>query len=220
VVKKAHKNNLLPSKQTIDDGIYIDFEGFAPNRHRRNIPPSLIGIYSPSDDFFHQIVFNSKLKRAVEDWDVGYPVIFNSKMEDVLSELVGEARKKRPLFAFSEYEFLIIDKAIGEKRSIENRYRNVNLIAQQYFKDKHPGKPVPNTLSKVAERLKLDTNDKVKDHSITACIKIVKDACKTRETWENRDKKTRDSWDTLLNHNKWDCEIMHKALRKFLCHVQ
>jgi len=214
--KKAYRKETFPSKKTIDEGIYIDFEGFAPNLHRNKIPPSLIGIYRPADDCFRQIVFNDKLKRAVEDTDVGYPVTFNSEMKSVLIELHSEARKNRPLFAFSEYEYDIIDDEIGSKRSIKKRYRNVNLIAKKYFKDNQPDKPLPSSLLEVIERLNLDTTDKVKDHSITTCIRTVKVACKTRKKWEDRDKETRDAWNILLEHNRWDCMIMHKALLKML----
>ena len=215
MAKKAYRNDLLPSKKSIDEGIYIDFEGFAPHKKSgKKRPPSLIGIYRPAGDCFRQIVFNTKLKRAAEDTDVGYPVIHNSEMGSVLGELVSEARKTRPLFAFSEHEFRVIDKAIGNKRSIKKRYRNVNLIAQKYFADNYSDEPVPCSLVEVAERLKLDTTDKVKDHSITTCMRTVKDACETRKKWEDRDKETRDSWNILLKHNKWDCMIMYKALLK------
>ena len=219
--KKAYRNATLPSKKTIDEGIYIDFEGFAPHKKSgKKRPPSLIGIYRPADDCFRQIVFNDVFEHAIQNTNVGYPIIFNTNIKSVLNELVSEARKKRPLFAFSEHEFLIIDKAIGKKRSIKKRYRNVRPIAQRYFTDKHPDKPIPRSLLEVAERLKLDTTDKIKDKTIVERMKEVKKHSCSAVKWASAPTKIKKKWNEILEHNKWDCMIMHEALRKFLCHDQ
>jgi hypothetical protein len=217
--KPAFRLDTLPNKKTIDAGIYIDFEGFAPNAWGKN-DPSLIGIYRPADDCFRQIVFSNGLQIASEDTDVGYPVIFNSDMKSVLKQLVSEARKNQPLFAFSEHEYDIIDDQIDIKRSIVKRYRNVNLIAKKFFKENQPDKPLPSSLLEVIVRLNLDTTDKVKDRSITDRIREVKKNCKSHKKWASAPKEKKKLWHEVLEHNKWDCEIMYKALRKFLCHVQ
>ena len=213
--KKAYRNRILPSKKTINEGIYIDFEGFAPNSHNTKIPPSLIGIYRPADDCFRQIVFNNKLQIAAENTDVGYPVIFNSDIKGFLKQLVSEARKKQPLFAFSEHEYKKIKPRIGS-RSIKKRYRNVNLIAKKYFKDKEPDKPLPNNLLEVIERLDLDTTGKVKNQTITDRIREVKGECTSHKKWASAPKEKKILWHEVLEHNKWDCMIMHKALLKML----
>jgi len=214
--KKAYRNRILPSKKTINEGIYIDFEGFAPNPHNKKIPPSLIGIYRPADDCFRQIVFNNGLQIAAENTDVGYPVTFNSDIKSVLEQLVSEARKTRPMFAFSEHEYDKIVYQIGTKRSIKKRYRNVNLIAKKYSKDNHPDKPLPGNLLEVIERLKLDTTDKVKDQTITDRIREVKKNCKSHKKWASATKEKKKLWHEVLEHNKWDCMIIHKALLKML----
>ena len=213
--KKAYRNRILPSKKTINEGIYIDFEGFAPNSHNKKIPPSLIGIYRPADDCFRQIVFNNGLQIAAENTDVGYPVIFSSDIKSFLKQLVSEARKKQPLFAFSEHEYKKIKPRIGS-RSIKKRYRNVNLIAKKYFKDNQPDKPVPSTLLEVIQRLDLDTTDKIEDHTITDRIREVKKHCKSHKKWASAPKEKKKLWHEVLEHNKWDCMIMHKALLKML----
>ena len=209
--KKAYRNRILPSKKTINEGIYIDFEGFAPNQWGKK-DPSLIGIYRPADDCFRQIVFNNELQIAAENTYVGYPVTFGSEMKSVLIELHSEACKNRPLFAFSEYEYDIIDDQIGSKRSIAKRYRNVRLIAKKYFKDNQPDKPLPGNLLEVIERLDLDTTEKIEDHTITDRIRHVKDECTSHKKWASAPKEKKKLWHEVLEHNKWDCMIMHKAL--------
>jgi len=213
--KEAYRNRTLPSKKTIDEGFYIDFEGFAPNDWGEKAP-SLIGIYTPADDCFRQIVFNNGLQIAAENTDVGYPITFNSDIKSVLEQLVSEARKTRPMFAFSEHEYDKIVYQIGPKRSIEKRYRNVKLIAEKYFKDNEPDKPLPRRLLKVIERLKLDTTDKVKDQTITDRIREVKKHCKSQKKWASAPKEKKKLWHEVLEHNKWDCMILYKALLKML----
>jgi hypothetical protein len=175
----------------------------------------LLGIYRPSDNCFRQIVFNRKLEHAAKNTNVGYPVIFNPDIESVLNELLNETRKNRPLIAFSEHEYNKINFLIGS-RSIEKRYRNVRPIAKRYFKDTHPDKPVPNTLLKVAERLMLDTTDKVKDKTVVKRMKEVKKYGCSAVKWASAPNKAKKLWHEVLEHNKWDCMVMHKALLKML----
>ena len=210
------KSKALPSKRAIEQGFYIDFEGFRGKEEyysSRSQPPLLIGIYTPVDKHFRQVVFTKAYRFAAENSSTKYPVTYEKDRIGFLKQLVSESRRNRPLFAFTQHEYRTINDLLGTK-SIEKRYRDVHKITKQYLKKQHPDIKRPFTLLKVAKRLGLRTTDKVEDHSITRRLNKVSEYSCSGKKWKTAPKEIKVMWSEVLAHNKWDCEVMYKALMK------
>ncbi len=203
----TYKSKTLPGKRAIEQGFYIDFECFKGKK------PVLIGIYTPMDKHFRQVVFTKAYRFAAEDMSTKYPVTYEKDRIGFLKHLVSESRRNRPLFAFTKHEYKIINKLLGTK-SIEKRYRDVHKITKQYLKKQHADVKRPFTLLKMARRLGLGTTNKVEDHSITKRLGKVSAYSCSRQKWNTAPKEIKAMWSEVLSHNKWDCEVMYKALLK------
>jgi hypothetical protein len=69
-IEPTFKSNKLPGKKAIEQGFYIDFESF------RGKKPVLIGIYTPMDKHFRQVVFTKAYRFAAEASSSKYSVTY------------------------------------------------------------------------------------------------------------------------------------------------
>lgn len=209
------KNNNLPNNEMIDFGCYIDFEGFAGNEYQNSPPPILIGIFQNGN--FKQIVFTDEYRWAALDPGVKHSVEYIPNRSQFLSELVKTIRRKRPFFAYSDYEKNVITNQIGY--SIDERYRNVLSIFKR-FRNKNPrtyDKPAPNeseTLIRTTKTLGITLPKKLGKNEVTGRFREVRNYSRSRVSWANAPREVRKKWAEILKHNRTDCICLYDILKK------
>ena len=212
--RSRHPSKGLPTRQKILNGCYIDFEGFADNEYQTAPPPVLIGLYRGGK--FEQVVFTARYRWAAEDSGVDHDVSFYRDRDEFLRRLASSAQVSKPLFGYSEREFKVIQKCVGDR--ITRRYRNVRSIAIRWLN--RPGReyPTPRTraLADVAESMGIAIAFKLPTGEVTSRLKEVRDHSSSARKWSEAPPEIRENWSEVLEHNRSDVF----AIRDIMYHMR
>lgn len=202
---RKHPSPVLPTRENVISGSYIDFEGFAANEHQTSPSPVLLGIFNRNGKgTFEQIVFTKAFRWAAEDAGVEHPITFCPERVAFLRELVSEVRKAMPLYAYSEHELKVIQRETAV--DMTPRFKNVRSIAQRWLnqrKDEH-SHPASYALRDVATVMQVEMAGKLKRGGVTDRLRRVREYSKSMKKWQAAPGTVREIWCELLKHNRSD----------------
>ena len=209
----------MPSCEQVNDGCYIDFEGFGPNEHGGSPPPALIGIYNrDGGGKFEQVVFTRAYRWAAEDPGEGYEheVRYDNGREAYLKKLVKSIRKNKPLFAFSEYEMNVINRILGY--NITQRYKNVRKIAACWLDNQGDGFPSPesNKFEDLSAAIGVSLDYTFEKGGLTDRLREVRVYSNTARNWKAAPEAVREKWREVLRYNRSDVMGIHAMMKKMI----
>ena len=193
-----------PSLEKIENGLFIDFEGFGKNRN--GVPkPAMCGYRIGSAGPVTQAIFSRDFKWAASEW--GLEV---RERKEFIAWLLNDLKKSRSLFAFSEHEDGMIRRITGRKKKLR-KYENVLAIAKEGLKGMLP-EDCKNTLIEYCNLTGITVPDEYGKGQVTEWMRGVKAHSKTRKAWESAPTEAREQWRLLLDHNRFDVESMYELL--------
>ena len=193
-----------PSLEKIENGLFVDFEGFGKSRH--GVPkPAMCGYRIGGTGPVTQVIFSKDFKWAALDCDLEV-----RDREEFTTWLLNDLKKGRSIFAFSEHEDTMIRKITGRKKKLR-KYENVRAIAKEGLKGML-SEDCGNTLIEYCELTGISVPDEYGKRQATTWLRTVKAYSGTRKAWESAPVAAREQWQLLLDHNRFDVKCMYELL--------
>lgn len=211
-----------PSRLEIDNGFYLDFEGFGKSKEGYQPDPALCGYRIGGKGPVKFIVFTRALKWAAIDSGIE----FQKDRHIFYHWLVDGQLRNRKLFAFSEHEDYMLRKMSQPKGALLKRrakplkrYRNVRQILEKAYKGKTPA-GFGNSLIEFCGLADVPVRKDYGKGQVTKWLREVKKySCRKEDTkkgpgWKSAPQSARDSWQKILNHNEDDVKCMYDLLSR------
>ena len=188
------------SLEQIENGIYIDFEGFGKNRFGEKLP-AMCGYRIGSSGPITQVVFLDALKGAAAKSNLEF-----WKRKEFITWLLCKLKGGRPLFAFSNHEDRQMMKITGRKKSLRG-YKNVLAIAKYHFKDRL-NEIEENTLVNFCKLAGIKVPSDYGKREVTGWMREIKKHSNSKKKWANAPAEVQAKWNLLLSHNSFDVTSM------------
>jgi len=206
--KQTNKaSSRIPNEKQIEEGLYLDFEGFGANKYNKNPPPVLCGYRFGGSGPVRFAVFNDKFRWAAEE-DISGLVEFignGENMKKFLLDLVEQkTRGGKKIFYFSSHEKDEFDRILGIR--IRSRLRDVRRIMKKTTPELKHGE---RTLINYCKLLKITVPRNYGKGKVTEKFKAVREYSKTRSGWSGAAANIKKQWDLILAHNRFDVEAMY-----------
>ena len=196
----------FPSLEKIENGVFLDFEGYGRNTHNTPLP-AMCGYRVGGDGPVVQVVFSKNYSAAAQ----------GSKLEfcergDFFKWFLNDLTKGRSLFAYSEHEEKMIRRISGRKKPLK-KYENVLTITKKALRDMNMlPEDCSNSLIEYCELTGITVPGEYGKGQVTAWLDSVKQYSTSRKKWASVTKEARRHWELLLNHNRFDVECMYELL--------
>ena len=193
-----------PSLEQIENGIYMDFEGFGNNRYGKMLP-AMCGYRIGGKGPVRQVIFLRAFKGAaasanLEVWD----------REEFIDWLLCELKGGRYLFAFSNHEDEQMKRITGRKKDLKG-YKNVLAIAKYHFKDRLD-EIEENTLVNFCKLAGIKVPSDYGKREVTSWMREIKKHSASKKKWMNAPIEIQSKWDLFLAHNKFDITSMYDLM--------
>lgn len=204
--KRKKRRKRQPSPKQIQEGLYLDVEGFAP---RRGIPrpPVLCGYRIGNEGPVKQVVFTRRYFAAARASGLETSSDRKHFFLDLMKETQG-----RKLFAFTEHEQKVIKQATGFQ--YRKKYSNVHKFTERWVKREFPGESTRGLALIDYLRLagiKVPANYG-KDR-VTDWLRAVAQHSSSQSKWKKAPASARKAWDSILAHNRFDVTSMGELIR-------
>jgi hypothetical protein len=196
-----------PDSDTIADGLFLDFEGFAPHAKQSVRPPAICGYRIGGNGTVRQVVFSRSLHPAGRATGI---VVCNDWKQFITCLLKENAG--RHIFAFSEHEKMVFKLATGH--NIRRRYENVRQIAKQW-RERHFNALFDqgNTLLDFLMAAGIKVPDNYGKGLVTEKLRRVVAHATSRARWSVAPDDVKSDWKDVLRHNAFDVSSMCDLLR-------
>jgi len=205
--KRRRKQGRYLNRTQVEEGLYLDVEGYAPGKKSGPRPPVLCGHQIGSDGPVIQTVFTRDFVAAAEASGLETSTDRKAFFLNLMKETQG-----RKLFAFSEHEQKVIKQATTYE--YRKKYRNVHVFAMRWMKREFPGQSTRG-LALVDYLHTADIKvpvDYGKD-KVTEWLREVAQHSSSKTKWKKAPASARKAWENILAHNRFDVTSMAKLIK-------
>ena len=203
--KRKKRRKRQPSPKQIQEGLYLDVEGFAP---RRGIPrpPVLCGYRIGNEGPVKQVVFTRRYFSAAR----ASGLETSSDRKHFFLDLMKDT-KGRKLFAFTEHEQNVIKQATGFQ--YRKKYRNAHAIAKRWVKREFPRESTRGlALIDYLRLAGIKVPTKYGKDKVTDWLREVRRYSVSQAKWKKAPASARKAWDNILAHNQFDITAMGELM--------
>jgi hypothetical protein len=196
----------------IEEGLYIDFEGFGSNNYDRHPPPVLCGCRFGGEEPVQYTVFTKSFRWAAETDESG-KVTYCKERKDYLRDLLDvQTRGGRKIFFFSQHEKEQFDQILG----IRIRRRLIDL--HKLLKKRFPAVVRPRTLIRYCKAAGIEVPKGYGKGKVTEKLRLVRNFSGSRKQWDSlkKEHKARRAWELLIAHNSFDVSCMYDLAKVVL----
>lgn len=169
---------MVPTLKEIQEGLYIDFEGFGANQYNRHPPPVLCGYRFGGEETVKHTVFTQAYRCAAESDETGQVKYCKDRKEFLRNLLDRQTRGGRgKIFFFSRYEQEQFDAILG----IRIRRRLIDL--HKVLKIRFPGVGRPRSLINYCDAAGIEVPESYGKGEVTERLRIVREFSGSRKKW-------------------------------------
>ena len=201
---RKQRQHPLPKK--IANGLFLNFEGFAPHSKQDIRAPAMCGYRIGGEGEVTQVVFSRTLRAAGRASGIEVCDDWKQFIKSLLKENAG-----RKIFAFSEHEQKVLKLATGHE--IRRRYENLRKIAKRWRRIHMPELSADeNTLLDFLKAAGISIPKNYGKGQVTEKLRNVRKYSSSTEDWSAAPNEARRDWKNILKHNAFDVSSMFDLL--------
>jgi hypothetical protein len=205
--KRRRKQGRYLNRTQVEEGLYLDVEGYAPGKKSGPRPPVLCGHQIGCDGPVIQTVFTRDFVAAAEASGLETSTDRKAFFLNLMKETQG-----RKLFAFSEHEQKVIKQATTYE--YRKKYRNVHTVAKRWAKRQlHADSTRDLALIDYLQMADIEVPADYGKGRVTDWLREVSVWSTSRKKWKAAPGSTRKAWENILAHNRFDVTSMAKLIK-------